>query len=56
MRYIICISFEKTAGGRGAGLSSGSVGKMLGALGILPDYVGAKPSGTFSCWLQARAN
>ena len=47
---------RKPAGGRGAGLASCDYGKMLGALSILLDYVGAKPSGTFSCWLQARAN
>ncbi len=28
----------------------------LEALGILLDNTGAKPSGTFSCWRNARAN
>ncbi len=28
----------------------------LEALSILLDYTGAKPSGTFSCWRNARAN
>ncbi len=46
----------KPAGRGGWHALAAALEEGLEVLGILPDNTGAKPSGTFSCWRNARAN